>query len=217
MNNKGFSLIELIIAMAVGSIVLLLVATMLTRGTSLFREQNDEVNMRNDYQVLRNQLDQIIMEAKTLIVEKQGDDIIIYTGDVKKDSAVREFTTAIADRTTERVITYDKSENSIYISGQYSERLLKGNLISDMVADFDIELDDSSKKVELNAMGVEETYYVNPLRINITLELKEKDRDINSDFSLNLRNRITEIELYTTIDDTQLLNAAESVERYVVK
>ena len=217
MNNKGFSLIELIIAMAVGSIVLLLVATMLTRGTSLFREQSDEVNMRNDYQVLRNQLDQIIMEAKTLIVEKQGDDIIIYTGDVKKDSDVREFTTAIADRTTERVITYDKSENSIYISGQYSERLLKGNLISDMVADFDIELDDSSKKVELNAMGVEETYYVNPLRINITLELKEKDRDINSDFSLNLRNRITEIELYTTIDDTQLLNATEGVERYVVK
>lgn len=217
MNNKGFSLIELIIAMAIGSVVLLLVATMLTRGTSLFREQSDEVNMRNDYQVLRNQLDQIIMEAKTLIVEKQGEDIIIYTGDVKKDTLNREFTTALADRTTEKVITYDKSENSIYISGQYSERMLTGNLISDMVVDFDIELDDTSKKVVTNEVGIEETYYVNPLRINITLELKEKDRDVNSDFSLNLRNRLNEVVYYTTADDTQLLNAAGSIEKYVVK
>lgn len=217
MNNKGFSLIELIIAMAIGAVILLLVATMLTRGTSLFREQSDEVNMRNDYQILRNQFDQIIMEAKTLIVEKQGDDIIIYTGDVKKDSLTRDFTTALADRTTERVITYDKSENSIYISGQYSERLLTGNLISDIVTEFNIELDDASKKVVTNEMGLEETYYVNPLRVNITLELKEKDRDVNSNFSLNLRNRLSEVVYYTTSDDTQLLNAADSVEKYVVK
>ena len=71
MKNKGFSLIELIVALAVGSIVLLMVGAMLVRGTSMFRTENDEVNMRNDYQVIRNQLDQTLMEAKTVIIEKQ--------------------------------------------------------------------------------------------------------------------------------------------------
>ena len=58
MRNKGFSLIELVVALGIGSIVLLMVSVMLVRGTGLFRSENNEVNMRNDYQILRNQLDQ---------------------------------------------------------------------------------------------------------------------------------------------------------------
>ena len=91
MNNKGFSLIELVIAMGISSIVLLMVSIMLVRGTSIYREENDDVNMRNDYQLIRNQLDQAIMEAKSLVIETQGNDIIIYTGDINVD---REFTAA---------------------------------------------------------------------------------------------------------------------------
>ena len=113
MRNKGFSLIELVVALGIGSIVLLMVSVMLVRGTSLFRSENNEVNMRNDYQILRNQLDQTLMEAKTLIIEKQEvadqavDDIVIYTGEIDLESENRSFVLSGA-QTTEKVIFYDE-------------------------------------------------------------------------------------------------------------
>ena len=186
MKNKGFTLIELIVAMAVGSIVLLMVSIMLVRGTNIFRSENDEVNMRNDYQIVRNQLDQAIMEATAISVEKRVvsgkvKEIIIYTGQIDPE------TRALVDnKTTERVITYNVDDRSIYISGSYEHYKAEGNCICNMVENFDIELDKSSEKKDKDGKA----YYPNPIRINITLALKQKKSVINSSFSINLRNRL---------------------------
>ena len=224
MRDKGFSLIELVIAMGIGSIVLLMVSVMLVRGTNLFRAGNDDVNMRNDYQIVRNQIDEAIREAKMLIVEKQGEDIIIYTGEVNEGS--REFTTSSTDRTTEKVIIYDKSEASLYVLGEYEEpsatgagagkKWPEGNRICDIVKDFNVELDDSSKRVEKNSVGDDVVYYANPVRVNVTLALENKNSDVASTFSINMRNRLKSIVVYTTIGYDVLLNSGTIVE-YNVK
>lgn len=216
MKNKGFTLMELIVAMAIGSIVLLMVSVMLVRGTSLFRTENDEVNMRNDYQVVRNQIDQILMEAKTLIIEnRENGDIVIYTGAVNE--ATRKFETAEDKRTTERVITYVDGDDSIYISSEYSNENSEGNRICDIVDSFSISLDESSKREERNEAGQTITYYVNPVRVNVTLGLIQKKSVINSNFSVNLRNRLKNISVYYTTGDGQLLSGATNIERYKVK
>lgn len=219
MKNKGFTLMELIVAMAVGSIVLLMVSVMLVRGTSLFRTENNEVNTRNDYQIVRNQIDQAIMEAKGLIIEHQdsgeGVDIIIYTGEINK--ATRDFTTPAADRTTERVIYFDKSENSIHIKGSYSEANSEGNRVCDIVSDFTIAVDEGGRRQEIDSTGATVIYYVNPIRVNITLSLVQKQSFMNSSFAVNLRNRLKSISLYATASPMQLLNAATSSEEYKVK
>lgn len=213
MRNKGFSLIEFLVAMGIGSIVLLMVSIILVRGTGLFRTQNDEVNMRNDYQIIRNQLDEAIMEAKILIVEEQGEDIIIYTGDINRNT--REL--VATNKTTEKVITYDKSENSIYISGTYADHLSEGNIISDMVTSFSIKLDDSSKRVEKDSTGKDVEYYVNPVRVNIRLKLEQEKSDVDYSYSVNLRNRLKEIVLYKTLDKNAILSSEPNVKSYKVK
>ena len=219
MKNKGFSLIELIVALAVGSIVLLMVGAMLVRGTSMFRTENDEVNMRNDYQIIRNQIDQVLMEAKMLIVEKQGDYLIIYTGQINPDT--REFTTT--SKTTERIITYDSNNDTLYISGTYSDHIAEGNVISTIVEDFDISLDESSKKT-VSASGAEEIYYVNPLKINISLSIANKKSTVDYDYTLSLRNRLKgknaedkKILFYETISGDIELKEEFLVESYMVK
>ena len=219
MKNKGFSLIELIVALAVGSIVLLMVGAMLVRGTSMFRTENDEVNMRNDYQIIRNQIDQVLMEAKMLIVEKQGDYLIIYTGQINPDT--REFTTT--SKTTERIITYNSDNKTLYISGTYAEHVSEGNVISTIVEDFDISLDESSKRT-VNASGTEEIYYVNPLKINISLSIANKKSTVDYDYTLSLRNRLKgkdaedkKILFYETISGDIELKEEFLVESYMVK
>jgi prepilin-type N-terminal cleavage/methylation domain-containing protein len=219
MKNKGFSLIELIVALAVGSIVLLMVGVMLVRGTSMFRTENDEVNMRNDYQIIRNQIDQVLMEAKMLTIEKQGNYLIIYTGQINPDT--REFTTT--SKTTERIITYDSNNDTLYISGTYADHVSEGNVISTMVEDFDISLDESSKRT-VDGGGTEEIYYVNPLKINISLPIANKKSTVDYDYTLSLRNRLKgkdaedkKIFFYETVSDEIELKEEFLVESYMVK
>ena len=219
MKNKGFSLIELIVALAVGSIVLLMVGVMLVRGTSMFRTENDEVNMRNDYQIIRNQIDQVLMEAKMLTIEKQGNSLVIYTGEINLDT--REFTTT--SKTTERIITYNSDNKTLYISGTYADHVSEGNVISTMVEDFDISLDESSKRT-VDGGGTEEIYYVNPLKINISLSIANKKSTVDYDYTLSLRNRLKgkdaedkKILFYETVSDEIELKEEFLVESYMVK
>lgn len=219
MKNKGFSLIELIVALAVGSIVLLMVGVMLVRGTSMFRTENDEVNMRNDYQIIRNQIDQVLMEAKMLTIEKQGNSLVIYTGEINLDT--REFTTT--SKTTERIITYNSDNKTLYISGTYADHVSEGNVISTMVEDFDISLDESSKRT-VDGGGTEEIYYVNPLKINISLSIANKKSTVDYDYTLSLRNRLKgkdaedkKIFFYETVSDEIELKEELLVESYMVK
>ena len=222
MRNKGFSLIELIVAMGVGSIVLLIVGVMLVRGTGMFKSGNDEVNLRNDYQIIRNQLDEIMMEAKSLVVENRGEDKIVYTGAIDVNREGREFT-AGTSQTTEKVIYYDYSERCIYIAATYNAlfnaegKLLEGNKICENVVLFTVSLIDADKKVEKDEAGNDRYYYTNPVRINITLGLKNDSDDVTSSFSINLRNRLKEIAIYTTDNGGNKLSLEHNVEKYIVK
>lgn len=220
MKNKGFTLMELIVAIAVGSIVLLMVSVMLVRGTNIFRTENDEVNMRNDYQIVRNQIDQVLMEAKTLIVETRVDGdgyktIIIYTGDVDTTDLNRGFISSTI--TTEKIIRYEDRTDSIYITGAYGSSTAEGNCICDMVSDFNIALDDSAKRTETDSTGATIIYYVNPLRVNVTLSLLNKNSNINSSFAVNLRNRLSSITIYSNTTGGELLNSVANVQEYKVK
>ena len=202
MKNKGFTLVELMVAMAIGTVVLLMVSVMLVRGTSLFREENDEVNMRNDYQVIRNQIDQAIMEAKSLVVERRetidGDILIIYTGEINSN---RSF--ASTDVTTEKVIIYVEYSNTLYICPEYNfgssfpDDIPEGNIISTDIEKFDISIDESCVRNEV-VDGFTTEYYVNPLRVQIELKLKKMRNNGKKDFTINLRNRIKEVVDYTT-------------------
>ncbi|MBH1939789.1 prepilin-type N-terminal cleavage/methylation domain-containing protein [Mobilitalea sibirica] len=64
-NNKGTSLIELIIAMAIAAIVLSLIMFFIKGSTQTFRRTSDEVNLQLEAQTTINQLSNIAMEAKS--------------------------------------------------------------------------------------------------------------------------------------------------------
>ena len=233
MKNKGFSLVELVVAMGIGSVVLLMISIILVRGTNLFRAENNEVNMRNDYQIIRNQLDESIMEAKSLVIEymeipgEDEEDIIIYTGAI--DTSIRERSFILTrPQTTEKVIYYDASEDSIYIATSFvglfdsldSGNLLEGNKICDIVTEFyfDVISDDTTMGVDVDIEGNETYYYLNPIRAEITLGLESKKSEVSSTYTVNIRNKIKELAFYYNYGGgiTTILNT-QSALKYKVK
>ena len=232
MRNKGFSLVELVVAMGIGSLVLLMISIILVRGTNLFRAENNEVNMRNDYQIIRNQLDETIMEAKSLVVEyinipdEYDYDIVIYTGAI--DTTIRERSFILdGPQTTEKVIYYDASENSIYIATSFeglfdsldSGNLLEGNKICDIVSEFDFDVvsDDTTMGVDIDIEGNEIEYYLNPIRATITLGLESKKSEVSSTYEVNLRNKIKELAFYDNYDGIVAVLDSQTVIKYKVK
>lgn len=212
-NNKGFTLIELLVAIAISGIVLLMLSFILVQGTKMFNNENDNINISNDYQVVRNQIDEAIMEAKTLIVVYAGEDVVVYTGDV--NTANNKLAAEGDDSvTTERIITYDKSEGRLYISNSYEDAVSEGNLLSDMVTSFDVTVsEDCIRETEISDGGTDR-YYVNPLNVNVDLDLKsEKDGDI----SVKVRNILSSVTTYRTDSRETLLTNATNVLQVKVK
>ncbi len=74
LNNKGLSLVELIIAVGIFALVMVVVFRMMVVSTKSYTEGNDEINAQNEAQMLMNHLDNIISDASE--VTKAGG---IYT------------------------------------------------------------------------------------------------------------------------------------------
>lgn len=65
-NNKGFSLIELIVSIAIMSIVLVIATTMMTNASRFFERQSAEVELQNEAQIVTNYLSEAFMEATAM-------------------------------------------------------------------------------------------------------------------------------------------------------
>lgn len=64
MNNKGVTLIELLVATAVVGIVALMISLLMTSGTRFFRTESYEVYLQNDALIVENQLTDSIIEGR---------------------------------------------------------------------------------------------------------------------------------------------------------
>lgn len=65
-NNKGFSLIELIVSIAIMSIVMVIATTMMTNASKFFERQTAEVELQNEAQIVTNYLSEALMEATAM-------------------------------------------------------------------------------------------------------------------------------------------------------
>lgn len=62
-DNKGFSLIELIIAISISVFVLGIVASFLWQSTNYYRRSSEDISLQMEAQTILNQLKDLIVEA----------------------------------------------------------------------------------------------------------------------------------------------------------
>jgi prepilin-type N-terminal cleavage/methylation domain-containing protein len=83
LNNKGVTLVELIVAMAVSSIVIGMVVLIISSGSRSFRMGQQEVDLQMQAQTVINQIEDVVIEAYWL--EKKSNITIEGTSDVASD------------------------------------------------------------------------------------------------------------------------------------
>ena len=62
-DNRGTSLIELIIALAISSIIILMILFFINNASKSFRKTNNDVNLQMEAQIILNHLSNLAMEA----------------------------------------------------------------------------------------------------------------------------------------------------------
>ena len=81
LNNRGFSLIELIVAMAIAGVVSILIASLMTNSSKWFSTESTKSILQNELQDVTEQLNTAFMEATGIRIEKDGEVTYIYTGE----------------------------------------------------------------------------------------------------------------------------------------
>ncbi len=84
LNNRGFSLIELIVAMAIAGVVSILIASLMTNSSKWFSTESTKSILQNELQDVTEQLNTAFMEATGIRIEKDGEVTYIYTGHIHR-------------------------------------------------------------------------------------------------------------------------------------
>lgn len=81
LDNKGVSLVELLVSIAIMGILAALVSVVLVSGTKFFRKQSAVTNLQNDSQIITTTITKALLEATDIKVENKTGYIEISTGD----------------------------------------------------------------------------------------------------------------------------------------
>lgn len=212
-NNKGFSLIELIVSVALMSIIMIIATGMLTSAARYFEKQSAMVELQNEAQLVTNYLSEAIMEASAMEI----------TTDAAGNGTYKLYKTD--SKGNQRIMYFDQATTSLYMvtfkdnlepgSASYADT---GFLVSDevqsMTLSFDYgvetspeEIAGASEEAEDGGVGVtpgepaepgdpeEPTVYVvrNPLKVKIVFEIVHGKASSEFEISASCRNTLDEV------------------------
>ncbi|MCM1307654.1 MAG: prepilin-type N-terminal cleavage/methylation domain-containing protein [Butyrivibrio sp.] len=181
-RNKGFSLLEVLVAVAITAIIATLLAAFISSGSRSFKKQSNSIDLQNMLQETSNKITDSLMEATSVTIKEQEDALWIYTGDFdKSDPKVRP-----------KLILWVRSAGEIYIMdykiNSVSEAA-EGYCMAKYVKDFKIELDSRCQNSESHK-------WEQPLMFNVSVSLENQDEAISDSKTTTLRNKIDLLEIY---------------------
>lgn len=184
--NKGFTLVELIIGVAILAIVTAAIAGFMVTGTKNYTNQNTEVMIQEEAQLAVNQMADIIIDAARSVSYKEvGEDkiFVVYNGEEDEDGKVTERYPGEKNyyfyyRAEDREIAYTE------FAVAYENPSEDGDSIDCLLAE-----DVSDFKVDLSMLESKRT-----VGLSVTIERRNKKYTANT--NITIRNKI----LYNIID-----------------
>lgn len=180
-NNKGFSLLEVLVAVAITAVIATLIAAFVTSGTGYFRKQSNSIDLQNMLQETSNKITDSLMEATSIEIKEQGGALWIYTGDFEE----------VDPKVKPKLILWLKSAGEIYVmdyeisdTGSVDE----GYCMAKYVKDFKIELDPKCENPDTHK-------WEQPLMFNVSISLENRDEERSDSKTTTLRNKIDMLEI----------------------
>lgn len=86
LDNKGFSLIELLVGISILAVVGVMISSLLGSSSRLYRSTITYSNIQSESQTVSRRLSNAIMGAKSLYLNEQEQGTYLFTGEVKSEA-----------------------------------------------------------------------------------------------------------------------------------
>lgn len=173
MENRGITLVELIIAIAMSSIIIGATTLLIRTAQKDYQYTSDTADIQTETQVLMEQVGKWIMEGNRIKVEDGGKKLSIYK--IPQDKAVINTTKKIIWLKSGKL--YMESFNNVDIDNDtltYSAADEKGeNCIGEHIEEFKANVDGGT-----------------PSSVELTMTLKRGSQKYNIENTINVRNRL---------------------------
>ena len=179
LNNSGFTLVEVLVVMAILAVVGGLTAGFLLSGTRSYQSTEKEVDIQYEAQVLLNQIGDYVMEANSGIGKKENV-IYIYNN---KDGVLEKETVSYEPET--ETLYYEKSETL----NDAESTVVEKTVLAENVEAFSMDVSRAETDRKVDAQ----------------LALESQDKSYKATATWNLRNSVA-VSTVSEEDDSSSLD-----------
>lgn len=208
-DNKGFSLVELLIAIAISSIVLMALVMLITQAVRSYTKQTALAQIQSDADISLNQMSKNILEATEVKIEKLNNgDVTIYTNKVEVG--------------IEWGYYYESSTQQLWYTNSNKSEM---SLVCDNVTSFDVRI--SKDSIELDTATIKSIDRNPQIVISLGLQRMNEKRIVSRTFStrnqlndnITLGKSITSVEgdkddVVNTLKVGNTLSAAQIIDYF---
>ncbi|SHO53933.1 prepilin-type N-terminal cleavage/methylation domain-containing protein [Anaerocolumna xylanovorans] len=183
-NNRGISLIELIIGMAISSIIIAAIILFMSAGSRGYQAAQSEISLQTEAQTIMNQIREYVLEGNNIEYDSGNAALTIYHSDGN------------AATTTDamEIIWFNGSDHNMYLyhttaggktsvmAAVQSGTVTEDNLMGEYVEGFEV----SGKLID-DRTGASGT------TLTVSLRMKYNGREYKLAEDMKLRNRIVNI------------------------
>ena len=181
-NNKGFSLIELLIALAILSVAGVAIAGFVMNTSHSYSQTNKEVKLQYEQQLAVNQIRDMVVESDRGIYFDSASKTLALYGAVRNDGGNQYYPVT--------VISYKEAEEKLYFGTKEFTSVSEITFAS--VTDLKL-LSENVTAFEVDLTGVSK----DKVQIKVTFKVGEKEQTVKE--TIALRNRLVVSNMVDTI------------------
>ena len=189
-NNKGFTLIEVLVALAVSSVVITIVIAFISQGSRFYKTQSNTINLQNELQETSNVITDALQEATYLKIASGNNALSVYTGSYKIVAGKKLF---INEKGSSRYILRDGSGIYIYDKAdtQYiTDKDKPGYRYSNNIEAITVSINDKCKTKVGNSKVITQ-----PVMLDVYIKVTHNDTSRFENKTITLRNKISSLEI----------------------
>lgn len=189
-NNKGFTLTEVLVALAVSSVVITIVIAFISQGSRFYKTQSNTINLQNELQETSNVITDALQEATYLKIASYNNALSVYTGSYKIVEGKKLF---INEKGSSRYILRDGSGIYIYDKAdtQYvTDKDKPGYRYSDNIEAITVSINDKCKTKVGDSKVITQ-----PVMLDVYIKVTHNDTSRFENKTITLRNKIQSLEI----------------------
>lgn len=186
-NNRGLSLVELVVAMAIGSIVALAAVLFVGKSLRSYTVATDTINLQKESQVLMDQLAGWIMEGNRAVVQDDavvGKVLVIYQIPVQQDSKKVPGEHKASQTASKRIIWTQNQKLYMIREEGISDVNTDSTLIQSNMA---VDENCVSEYMEQFFVSIDAT---NPAKVTLDLKLSKGEQNHSVSDTVLIRNQL---------------------------